>query len=170
MRSGLQKLWGFARGAVPSEYSTVASQQPRVSAERRRDGTDLRSRLSRLGTTQAGFAEMCNVHPNTEANWVNGRTRINPAAAVLLDILEGNPTVRWTYGIGVKRRAAPRGRPFTQGNPYRFEIRAEAACQENGGSSWLRGSLNEKPPLRRAGARLDKQRRFCVGGDFSHSG
>ena len=133
MRRRLQKLWDFARGRVSSKDVTVPRCEDgiidqRVSSERTPVDTDLRARLKALGTIQADFADLCEVHPNTVSNWVSGRTRMNAAAEVLLEILESNASVRRAYCVGVKIPGAPRGLPFAKGNAYRFGDRRRRAA------------------------------------------
>ena len=73
------------------------------------------------------FAEIAGVTPRTVSNWVSGRTRINPSALAMLDLLERHGEVRRALCVGVKAIGAPRRRAFKAGNPYRFGDRRSVA-------------------------------------------
>jgi transcriptional regulator with XRE-family HTH domain len=83
-------------------------------------GWTLRTRLKALNITQSQFADLCEVHPNNVGNWAAGRTRMNAAADLLLELLDDRPEVRRALCMDTKPSGAPRGRPFGPGNPYRF--------------------------------------------------
>jgi lambda repressor-like predicted transcriptional regulator len=76
------------------------------------------ARLEALGITQAGFAEIAEVSSRTVSNLVHGRTQMPSSAWLLLETLELYPEVRAEFIW--KSRGRPRGKPFAQGNPYRF--------------------------------------------------
>ena len=76
--------------------------------------------MASLNISKASFAVICGVSERTVANWVSGRTRINPAALAYLEQIEASADLRCTLGIGEKTKGAPRGKPFEPGNPYRF--------------------------------------------------
>jgi hypothetical protein len=57
------------------------------------------------------------VSERTVANWVTGRTQINPAALAYLEEIEASADLRCKLGISEKVNGAPRGRPFAPGNP-----------------------------------------------------
>jgi transcriptional regulator with XRE-family HTH domain len=84
------------------------------------DRDSLSIRLKQLGISQAEFADICSVTTKTVNNWVKGRTRVNPTALIMLEMLEHSAEVREMMCIGVKFTGAPRGKPFAKGNPYRF--------------------------------------------------
>lgn len=126
-----RKLWKlFLDLAHPPESEDAladASETPMPDADRtRRQMPDadaqimesLSGRLKRLGISQSQFAQICEVTPKTVSNWARGKTDVNPMAWVLLEILEDYPDVRRDFVCAVKGR--PRGKPFEQGNPFRF--------------------------------------------------
>jgi transcriptional regulator with XRE-family HTH domain len=73
----------------------------------------LRERLALLGITQSQIADLCEVHPNTVYNWAAGRTRMNAAADLLLELLEDRPVSNDTLLRLVRRRGRPRFVPPT---------------------------------------------------------
>ena len=81
--------------------------------------TNLKERLALLAITQSQFARLCRVHPNTVWNWASGRTRMNHAALMVLEILEAD-YMSAQYVACDTAKGRPRGRPFAKGNPFRF--------------------------------------------------
>jgi DNA-binding transcriptional regulator YiaG len=115
MRAIAHKLWDLTIGCWQSHScrKAIAAQLP----ERRAlIPTNLKDRLAKLDVTQAQFVSFCGVHPNTVNNWANGRTLMHPSAERVLTVLEHNAALR-RY---TREKAAPRGKPFAAGNPYRF--------------------------------------------------
>ena len=80
----------------------------------------LSARLRALAITQSQFSAITGVTPRTVSNWVSGRTKINPSALALLELLEHRGEVRRALCVGAKAKGEPRGRPFIKGNVYRF--------------------------------------------------
>jgi DNA-binding transcriptional regulator YiaG len=80
---------------------------------------NLKARLTSLTITQSQFAQLCDVRPNTVSNWASGRTRMNHAAELVLQVLEADRRAA-QYVASRRTRGRPRGKPFAQGNPYRF--------------------------------------------------
>jgi len=78
--------------------------------------TNLKERLTSLTITQSQFAQLCNVHPNTVSNWARGRTRMNHAAEIVLQVLEADRRSA-QYVASHRTKGRPRGKPFAQGNP-----------------------------------------------------
>jgi DNA-binding transcriptional regulator YiaG len=105
--------------ALPEHHHAQTDDKHAQKPER------LAARLSSLSISKASFAVICGVSERTVANWVSGRTRINPAALAYLEQIEANAELRRTLGIGEKAKGAPRGRPFAKGNPYRFGDRRQ---------------------------------------------
>ena len=99
--------------------------------------TNLRTRLKALNITQSQFVDLCEVHPNTLGNWAAGRTRMNAAPDLLLELLEDRPEVRRALCMDTKTSGAPRGRPFAKGYPYRFGDRKRPA--------WVAGAQMARP-------------------------
>jgi DNA-binding transcriptional regulator YiaG len=89
-----------------------------VAGKARANHQNLKDRLAKLDVTQAQFASFCGVHATPVNNWANGRTRMHPSAEQVLTVLEHNEALR-RHTVH-RDRAAPRGKPFAQGNPYRF--------------------------------------------------
>ena len=81
--------------------------------------TDLKHRLMSVGITQSQFADLCGIHRNTVSAWCNGRARTNQAALLVLKVLEADQAAA-RYVAGGREKSRPRGKPFAQGNPYRF--------------------------------------------------
>ena len=119
MRGFLKDILAFARGReLPS--SEPSARPARVTPEHAQKPESLSARLRALGITQSQFSAITGVTSRTVSNWVSGRTKINPSALALLELLEGNHEVRRTLCVGAKAKGQPRGRPFVKGNVYRF--------------------------------------------------
>jgi DNA-binding transcriptional regulator YiaG len=116
MRATLHKLRDLAGKLMLSSRKPSRRAQP--DYRHAQTITNLRERLALLSITQSQFAQLCGVHPNTVYNWASGRTRMNHAALLVLQVLEANHRV--ARHVGDQAKGAPRGRPFAPGNPYRF--------------------------------------------------
>jgi DNA-binding transcriptional regulator YiaG len=101
-------------------FHKMTSRYAQIMACHAQNIESLSARLKRLAITQADFADICEVTPRTVSNWVRGRTRVSSTALAFLEQIEASDDLRWRLCIGEKIKGAPRGKPFTKGNPYRF--------------------------------------------------
>ena len=126
MRGFLNNILTMARGChLPPGKPLNATAKPLVpsapmTAKHAQIITKLRGRLNHLDISQADFAVICDVHPNTVSNWARGRTRINRTALAFLEQIEASADLRRRLQVDVKATGAPRGKPFAKGNVYRF--------------------------------------------------
>jgi DNA-binding transcriptional regulator YiaG len=112
MRATFNKLRDLAgKWLVPTRPLAL---QPQPDSTRAQTSTNLKARLTSLTLTQSQFAQLCEVHPNTVGNWACGRTRMNHAAELVLQVLEADHRAA-QYVAGQRTRGRPRGKPFEQG-------------------------------------------------------
>jgi DNA-binding transcriptional regulator YiaG len=117
MRATFNKLKDLASKWLAPTRPLALQAQPDITRALR--PTNLRERLTSLSITQSQFADLCQVHPNTVSNWASGRTRMNHAAELVLQVLEADRRAA-QYVADQRTKGRPRGKPFAQGNPYRF--------------------------------------------------
>jgi DNA-binding transcriptional regulator YiaG len=114
MRAMLHKLMDLASTWLSPTQAVALQAQPDI--RHALTHTNLKARLTSLTITQSQFAQLCDVHPNTVSNWANGRTRMNHAAELVLQVLEADQRAA-QYVASQRTRGRPRGKPFAQGNP-----------------------------------------------------
>ncbi len=115
MRATFNKLRDIAGKWLAPTSPLALPAQPDIT--RARTITNLKARLTSLIITQSQFAQLCDVHPNTVDNWASGRTRMNHAAELVLQVLDADHRAAQLWQASEQEAA------IAQGNPWRFGAR-----------------------------------------------
>jgi len=83
----------------------------------------LKAFMAKYDLSREQMASVIRTAPTTLDDWLSlTKPRIPPACmALVMDVLEQCPDARRVAGMADSKPAAPRGRPFRKGNPWRFK-------------------------------------------------
>jgi hypothetical protein len=79
----------------------------------------LRHLMKEHGLCRSGLASILRTAPRTLDHWLDGDAEPPGVLSAVVDLLAGCSCARRALGVNVRHARAPRGRPFTKGNPWR---------------------------------------------------